>query len=936
MVRRLVVAVVVVAVAALGAPPGLAQDQGGPATTVPPSGGRSDRGAAVISPDLSGDGLDDVVRTTVDGHLVASRGLDGQVLWAGAGIGGVIQSAGDLTGDGLGDLLVTDGGDRTAGTCGEGCHTLTWTTSVRAIDGHTGAVLWQRDVDASSLFEGPPVGEDAAGPGTTGVRRHEVNRVLEPDLLPDVTGDGRRDVLLTLSTESTSWSRRRQVEGPTTTDTVTSTASGSLELQVLDGVTGAVVHTHTAPEGPSILAGTELVGDGEGLAVILDGGGTATAVCTTRSEEPDECVAPLPTPGRLEVRDLPDLSPHWSTTTGHDHTRVDARDDLTGDGTADVLITTSPRGQDPTTPSAITAVDGRDGAVRWTRPGDAPSDPGVIAVTPLEDDGSADLLVRASGPSAGEVSIVRVDGATGSVLGEGTALPDGHGAGDVRLADAGDADGDGSHDVLVTAGTPVGEPTAEARGHVRMDSIVRSGRTGAVVSTLPSHFQPCREGCDVYEYGVFRPVGDLDGDGLLDAVGERVLDPAAPQPPGRGVAVRMIDGEVLWEGPSLWSVGGVQTPTGQLDGGVGGDLIAEVRFDHTIPRDNVSALDGADGTVMWPPRRTTATVQRVAGEDRIATAVAVSGAVHTSAETVVIARADRFPDALAGGPLAAVLDAPVLLTSPTTLDPRVAAEISRLGARTAVLLGGTAALDERIGADLIAAGLVVERLAGDDRAGTAAAVAGRYAEEVEAPLERVVVAPGGSGVAVEGWADAVAGSAYGAATGAPLLLLGPDGVPPVTAEALAELAPTGSVVRVGLASPDDETIDAELEDLTGVAVVRVGGQTATATAAEVAELAIAHGASPVTVHLATAGAFPDALAASAAVGATRGVLLLADPGEDPDDARHRAVDDAVRVVGHHVPEVRTVTVVGGTAAVSLHAEGTITEVLGVPVPDDGG
>lgn len=70
----------------------------------------------------------------------------------------------------------------------------------------------------------------------------------------------------------------------------------------------------------------------------------------------------------------------------------------------------------------------------------------------------------------------------------------------------------------------------------------------------------------------------------------------------------------------------------------------------------------------------------LAGLTRIETAVAVSAFGWTQADSVVIATAWQFPDALVGGPLATLLGAPILLTQPGYLPLAVAAEIRRLGA----------------------------------------------------------------------------------------------------------------------------------------------------------------------------------------------------------------------------------------------------------------
>ena len=59
-------------------------------------------------------------------------------------------------------------------------------------------------------------------------------------------------------------------------------------------------------------------------------------------------------------------------------------------------------------------------------------------------------------------------------------------------------------------------------------------------------------------------------------------------------------------------------------------------------------------------------IARIAGAERMATAVAASTAFFDAAEEVVLVRADGFADALAGAPLAADRGAPGLLTAPHT------------------------------------------------------------------------------------------------------------------------------------------------------------------------------------------------------------------------------------------------------------------------------
>lgn len=76
------------------------------------------------------------------------------------------------------------------------------------------------------------------------------------------------------------------------------------------------------------------------------------------------------------------------------------------------------------------------------------------------------------------------------------------------------------------------------------------------------------------------------------------------------------------------------------------------------------------------------------GATRYETAVANSRASFVKAGTVVLARGDDFADALTAGPLAAALNAPILLVRGGRIDAATAAEMNRLGATRAIPIGG--------------------------------------------------------------------------------------------------------------------------------------------------------------------------------------------------------------------------------------------------------
>ena len=91
-------------------------------------------------------------------------------------------------------------------------------------------------------------------------------------------------------------------------------------------------------------------------------------------------------------------------------------------------------------------------------------------------------------------------------------------------------------------------------------------------------------------------------------------------------------------------------------------------------------------------------VDRVAGPDRYATSAEVSK-VFTQPDTtdVFLATGRNFPDALAGGAIAGIWGIPILLSDTRCVPDVVRAEVSRVSPERLFLLGGRAALDDRVG-----------------------------------------------------------------------------------------------------------------------------------------------------------------------------------------------------------------------------------------------
>lgn len=301
--------------------------------------------------------------------------------------------------------------------------------------------------------------------------------------------------------------------------------------------------------------------------------------------------------------------------------------------------------------------------------------------------------------------------------------------------------------------------------------------------------------------------------------------------------------------------------------------------------------------------------ERVAGADRSATAAAVAAAAFPEgARVALLVRDDGFADGLTAAPLAAQMQAPVLLTATDGVPAATWAALDDLGVSEVVLLGGTAAISDAVAADL-AEVLAVDRVAGPDRYATAAAVARRIAAAgaigtVET-LRTVFVASGAT------FPDALAAGAAAAADGAaplPVLLTDPQRLPTATTDAVADLAVEQAIVVGGAAA----VAPAVADTLTaaGLTVHRLAGADRQATAARVADFTIAHSdATGARVLLARGDAFPDALTAGVYAGRTDAPIVLT---RDPDRLGTNTsgwFDSACLLID-------TVEAVGGTAAVA--------------------
>jgi putative cell wall-binding protein len=251
----------------------------------------------------------------------------------------------------------------------------------------------------------------------------------------------------------------------------------------------------------------------------------------------------------------------------------------------------------------------------------------------------------------------------------------------------------------------------------------------------------------------------------------------------------------------------------------------------------------------------------------------------------VLVRDDDFADALAAGPLAADVDAPLLLTPSSSLSPTVLAEVRRAlspGA-TVYLVGGDQALHPAVEAAVSNAGFHAVRIEGATRADTAVAIA----EQLGNPSTVFEVRG-------DDFADGLA--ATPAAIGGDAAILFTDGDQQAAATA-TYLSAHHNDVRYAVGGPAAHA-DPAATSLSGA------DRYATDTA-----VAARFFASPAAAVAATAAKFPDALTGGVLAGRLGAPILLAAP-TSPLPA---AVADYLRADG---AGVTTIDVVGGPDALA--------------------
>jgi putative cell wall-binding protein len=291
---------------------------------------------------------------------------------------------------------------------------------------------------------------------------------------------------------------------------------------------------------------------------------------------------------------------------------------------------------------------------------------------------------------------------------------------------------------------------------------------------------------------------------------------------------------------------------------------------------------------------------RIAGSDRIATSLMLADKLKETLgvqkfDSVIVASALNFPDALTGSYLAAVKNAPILLTYDAA-HAKIAQyiEANLVPGGTVYILGGESAVSEDFKIRLEELGIDYQRVAGSDRFGTNLEIM----KEAGVPADQPVLI-----ATALNFADSLSASA----AGLPMVLvygsLRPD---------QKEFLETTSknFIIIGGTSAVSESLEAELKAIGSVE--RLAGAGRYQTSVMVAQKFVRN---PDDVVLAYARNFPDGLCGGPLAYALGAPLILTD-NYDPSEA------------DKYVDGITAGIVVGGTGLIS---EETARAIFDYPI-----
>lgn len=349
-------------------------------------------------------------------------------------------------------------------------------------------------------------------------------------------------------------------------------------------------------------------------------------------------------------------------------------------------------------------------------------------------------------------------------------------------------------------------------------------------------------------------------------------------------------------------------------------------FDPENPASVIVRVDAVD-----------ATVATLAGDEAFQTSVAISQEAFSneSADCVVLVRDDDFADAMSATGLAGALNAPILLVNRDSgLSDEVKAEIARLGAKQAIIVGGKAAIPADLEGQLSDINVTTQgRVFGTEAADTSVACAKKIAEVTGSQPAYAVVAMS------DNFQDALSMSSFAYAHKAPIILetVGDDAAErslPVGGLSVLNGASEQVFVAGGVKAISDESISGVNPDK----VKRLSGNDGYDTSNQIANYLVANGLlSAETVVVANGGEGAkglDALSGAVIAGKNGGALILTNGNERDDLGAYNDVtvqgndsEGTQAFLSAHAASVMKVYALGGEVVMPKSMIDLVTSVV---------
>ena len=278
-------------------------------------------------------------------------------------------------------------------------------------------------------------------------------------------------------------------------------------------------------------------------------------------------------------------------------------------------------------------------------------------------------------------------------------------------------------------------------------------------------------------------------------------------------------------------------------------------------------------------------VERVAGKNRVHTAINTSKRFFKKSKYVIIADSGNYPDALTATVLAHVLDAPILLNNTRYLEDDVAREIVRLGASEVIIVGGHKSISENVKSQLAKYDAnKVQRIWGRDRYVTSSELAYEI-DRLTGKVNKAIIASG------ENFPDALATAPLGSKEIAPILLVTRNQMDKKVSKALKDL----NINKVYVAGGQN-SVSKKLEAQLPQVIRRFSGQDRYETAILVASYTYPESKE---VFVASGETFPDALVIGPVCARRKAPILLSKstPVKSTDDYIEKSKIEYLYIIG---------------------------------------